>query len=121
MRPEKILLVSPDPSEFAIKIADLGFARNFDAETNLDNVVGTPLFRAPEVVREEMYNDKIDVWGVGCITYQLLCGLSPFNAKTEALITRGICSNKPIKFKDPNWESVSSNAKDFVKKCLERN
>ena len=68
-----------------------------------------------------MYNQKIDVWGVGCITYQLLSGLSPFNAKTEALIKKGICSNKPITFKDQNWNQVSDNAKDFIKICLERN
>ena len=61
----------------------MGFAKDFDAETNLDIVIGTPLFRAPEVVNKEIYTDKIDVWGVGCITYLLLSGRCPFNAKNE--------------------------------------
>lgn len=50
MKPENILLVSDDPENFDIKIADLGFAQKFDKETGLDLVLGTPLYMAPELV-----------------------------------------------------------------------
>ena len=50
MKPENILLVSEDPDNFDIKIADLGFAQEFDKEKGLDLVLGTPLYMAPELV-----------------------------------------------------------------------
>lgn len=69
MKPENILLVSQDEENFDIKIADLGFAQKFDKETGLDLVLGTPLYMAPELVKHEKYNEKVDVWSLGIITY----------------------------------------------------
>ena len=69
MKPENILLVSEDPENFDIKIADLGFAQKFDKETGLDLVLGTPLYMAPELIKHERYSEKVDVWSLGVITY----------------------------------------------------
>jgi serine/threonine protein kinase len=50
MKPENVLLVSNKMDDFRIKIADLGFAQEFDREKGLDLVLGTPLYMAPELV-----------------------------------------------------------------------
>ncbi len=50
MKPENLLLVSQNPSNFDVKIADLGFAEKFNKDTGLDLVLGTPLYMAPELV-----------------------------------------------------------------------
>ena len=44
-------------------------------------MLGTPLYMAPELVRHEKYSEKVDVWSLGCITYQLLSGKTPFDGK----------------------------------------
>lgn len=69
IKPENILLVSDMVSNFDIKIADLGFAQQFDKETGLDLVLGTPLYMAPELIKHQKYSEKVDVWGLGIITY----------------------------------------------------
>jgi len=69
MKPENILLVSKDEDNFNIKIADLGFAQEFDREKGLDLVLGTPLYMAPELILHQRYNEKVDVWGLGVITF----------------------------------------------------
>ena len=69
MKPENILLVSDDIKNFEVKIADLGFACQFDKKTGLDLVLGTPLYMAPELVKHEKYSEKVDVWSLGVITY----------------------------------------------------
>jgi len=75
---------------------------------------------APELVRHEKYSEKVDVWSLGCITYQLLSGKTPFDGKNIERINENICY-KNISFKERGWRGVSANAKDFILQCLERN
>ena len=63
------MLVSDDIKNFEVKIADLGFACQFDKKTGLDLVLDTPLYMAPELVKHEKYSEKVDVWSLGVITY----------------------------------------------------
>ena len=92
LKPENVLLVKDDLDCFDIKIADLGFAQKFDKDKGLDLVLGTPLYMAPELVKHERYSEKVDVWSLGVITYQLLCGKTPFDAKNLNRINQNICN-----------------------------
>lgn len=74
MKPENILLVSSQMNDFRVKIADLGFAQQFDKDKGLELVLGTPLYMAPELVQHQKYSEKVDVWSLGIIVYQLLSG-----------------------------------------------
>jgi serine/threonine protein kinase len=40
--------------------------------------VGTPQFAAPEMVGSRPYGTKADVWGVGCVLYEMIAGRPPF-------------------------------------------
>lgn len=44
---------------------------------------GTPLYVSPELLKRKNYNNKIDVWSVGILTYELLFGRVPFEIVTE--------------------------------------
>lgn len=102
MKPENILLVKEDDDCFDIKIADLGFAQKFDKEKGLELVLGTPLYMAPELVQHERYSEKVDVWSLGVIVYQLLSGKTPFDGKNLDRIHQNICS-KHISFSSRSW------------------
>ncbi len=72
-------------------------------------VLGSPLYMAPELVNRQPYNEKVDVWSLGIITYQLLVGKTPFEAETIKLIDANI-NNKKINFKttsQENWQDIS--------------
>lgn len=75
---------------------------------------------APELIRHQKYSEKVDVWGLGIITYQLLSGKTPFDGKNIKKINQNIIY-KEIKFPDKQWCNISSNAKDFIIQCLDRN
>jgi serine/threonine protein kinase len=100
LKPENILLVYPEKDCFDIKIADLGFACKYDKNTGCDIVLGTPLYMAPELVKEQKYTEKVDVWSLGCIVYQLLSGITPFDGNTMEEVNKYICFKK-IHFKAP--------------------
>ena len=76
-------------------------------------MLGTPLYMAPELIRHQKYSEKVDVWGLGIITYQLLSGKTPFDGKNIKKINQNIIY-KEIKFPDKQWSNISENAKDFI-------
>ena len=65
-----------------IKIGDLGVAKILD---NIENFatskVGTPYYLSPEVCEDRPYNNKSDIWSLGCILYELCTLKHPFEAK----------------------------------------
>ena len=44
---------------------------------------GTPLYVSPELLKRKTYNNKIDIWSIGVLTYELLFGRVPFDIETE--------------------------------------
>lgn len=115
MKPENILLASKDPTNFDIKISDLGFAQKFDkcepgkVKGQMTLVLGSPLYMAPELVNRQPYTEKVDVWSLGVITYQLLVGKTPFEANSIKKIDWNI-NNKKVTFKstkEEHWDGIS--------------
>lgn len=53
-----------------MKIGDLGVAKILESLENFaTSKVGTPYYLSPEVCEERPYNDKSDIWSLGCILY----------------------------------------------------
>lgn len=73
---------------------------------------------APEVLHRS-YSTEADVWSIGVIAYILLCGSRPFWARTESGIFRAVLKADPS-FEEAPWPSLSSEAKDFVKRLLNK-
>jgi serine/threonine protein kinase len=64
------------------KICDFGWAvyRGFGMRKTAS---GSPLYYPPEIVKGESYDDKIDIWCVGMMTYECILGKIPFRVYTE--------------------------------------
>lgn len=53
-------------------------------EQHLANTyVGTPYYMSPEIVSDQPYTHKSDIWSLGCIIYELCKLAPPFDAKTQ--------------------------------------
>ena len=66
-----------------IKIGDLGESRILGNTSFLKGkLVGTPLFLSPEVVKEENYDHRVDVWAMGALLYNLATLEPPFYAES---------------------------------------
>ena len=68
---------------------------------------------APEIYETESYDEKVDVWSLGILIYELLHGKSPFVGKTAFRIFKNILSNK-LDFSS----NIDSCAQDFILKTL---
>eukprot|EP01138_Halocafeteria_seosinensis_P012959 gb/GECG01013237.1/.p1 GENE.gb/GECG01013237.1/~~gb/GECG01013237.1/.p1 ORF type:complete len:1672 (+),score=171.85 gb/GECG01013237.1/:1-5016(+) len=75
MKPQNILL----SSEGTVKLCDFGFSRLLSAQqVMMTSIKGTPLYMAPELVREKPYDYRVDLWSLGVILYELFSGEPPF-------------------------------------------
>ncbi|KAL9329982.1 hypothetical protein ACSQ67_004985 [Phaseolus vulgaris] len=80
------------------------------------DLVGSAYYVAPEVLRKS-YGPEADIWSAGVILYILLSGVPPFWAENEQGIFDAILRGH-IDFASDPWPSISTSAKDLVKKML---
>ena len=63
-----------------IRIGDLGVAKVLEDTTNFAHtMVGTPYYLSPEMCEQKPYNEKSDIWALGCIMYELATYKHPFD------------------------------------------
>ncbi|KAI4320171.1 hypothetical protein MLD38_033677 [Melastoma candidum] len=117
LKPENFLFKSKD-EEARLKATDFGLSMFYKPGEFFSDVVGSPYYVAPEVLRKH-YGPEVDVWSAGVILYILLSGVPPFWAESELGIFRQILQGKLDFVSDP-WPSISDSAKDLIKKMLER-
>lgn len=68
-----------------IKLVDFGFAKAADPKSGTyKDSLGTPLYIAPEIIKNEDYKVSVDIWSVGVIAYQMLSGVPPFWGRNKS-------------------------------------
>jgi len=108
-------------SDSPLKIIDFGLSKHMKFDEAEHDTVGTAYTVAPEVIRGE-YDAKCDVWGVGVIAYMLLCGDPPFGGcggpEAPMEIRANILEGRVVFRPEQIWDSVSEDAKDFIRSLL---
>lgn len=70
-----------------VKIADLGFGREFEQGRWMETRVGTLGYCAPEVLSGKRYlGEAVDIWSLGVILYTLLTGSLPFDDDDDGIM-----------------------------------
>ncbi|XP_017218555.1 CDPK-related protein kinase isoform X3 [Daucus carota subsp. sativus] len=101
-----------------LKVIDFRLSDYVKPDEMSNAIAGTPYYMAPEVLHGS-HNNEADVWSIGVISYILLCGSRPFWARTLSGIFEAVLK-ADLSFDEPSWTSVSSEAKDFVKRLLNK-
>lgn len=87
------------------KITDNGFAKT---------QTGTPYYTSPEIWKGQKYDNKCDIWALGCIIYEMCCMMPPFRAEDFPglfqAVTNGVYQDIPKKY--------TKNLKEFISLCL---
>ncbi|CAA2951642.1 CDPK-related kinase 3-like [Olea europaea var. sylvestris] len=117
LKPENFLFTSRR-EDADMKLIDFGLSDFIRPDERLNDIVGSAYYVAPEVLHRS-YSLEADIWSIGVICYILLCGSRPFWARTESGIFRSVLRADP-NFEDMPWPSVSPQAKDFVKRLLNK-
>ena len=117
-QPENFLL-SAKGDAGVLKATDFGLSTFYKDGDVLHDMVGSPYYVAPEVLRRK-YGRECDLWSAGVILYILLGGLPPFWGNSEKEIFDSILRGK-VDFSEEPWPSISASAKDLIKGLLNQN
>lgn len=128
LKPGNILLGSGVMS-WEVKLTDFGLSKILPEDTESDSIdltsqgAGTYWYLPPEcfVVGKSppKISSKVDVWSVGIIFYQALYGRKPFGHNlSQASILEQNTILKATNIEFPSKPAVSSEAKNFIQKCL---
>jgi 3-phosphoinositide dependent protein kinase-1 len=79
LKPENILL----SEDWHLKLADFGTAKFLYKESGCEDFVGTAEYVSPEVLMNKKSTAASDLWGLGCIIYELFVGRTLFERETE--------------------------------------
>ncbi len=73
------------------KLGDFGLARSLDSMSKFAYTnVGTPFYMAPEQTNSKKYDERADVWAVGCLLYELAALRPPFHASNQLALAMKI-------------------------------
>jgi len=79
-----------------VKILDFGLAKLAGAAglTRAGFCLGTPAYMSPEQARGEV-DQRTDLWSLGVVLYEMLCGVAPFGGDTDQAIIYALLTEEP--------------------------
>ena len=68
--------------DFSVKLGDFGIAKILQSTSECANtIIGTPYYLSPELCEDRPYNEKSDVWALGCVLYEMCTLNHAFDGK----------------------------------------
>ena len=113
LKPENILIKNN-----ISKISDFGLSKVLENENdNMKTICGTPLYMAPEIIIDKTYTNKIDLWSIGIIFFEILFHKYPYSGNTHnELLTNIISSSVSIPHSDISKQKI-----DLLIKIMQTN
>ena len=104
-----------------LKIVDFGIARRCRAEGPPDGgaitscrIAGTLSYMSPELLGGSPPDAASDIWALGVVMYELVCGAKPFTGRTDFELTAAILREPPA----PMGTAVPAALQHLVRRCL---
>lgn len=92
-----------------IRIGDFGISRVLESTAFATSCVGTPAYMSPELMRNEQYDYHVDMWALGCISFELCALHLPFSAKSLLDLVYQVVEA------DPDWTLWEPSFSDELK------
>jgi serine/threonine protein kinase len=99
LKPDNVIVATKRDGREIAKVVDFGIAKAVsdspqDSLTRSGLVIGTPEYMSPEQLLGDPVDARADIYALGCMLYQMLTGVQPFDAETrEQMIRRRL--NEP--------------------------
>jgi serine/threonine protein kinase len=112
IKPENILI----DKTTNFKLCDFGFCAPYGFDNPRQTLCGTKEYLAPEVIDSAEQDDKLDIWCLGILLYELIHKRTPYNAKNVMQLQREI-RTQTINYK----QNINPEFKLIIEQCLNPN
>ena len=113
IKPENVLL----DNDGRCKLADFGWSNFEETNKQRETYCGTPEYLAPEMINKSGHDERVDIWSLGVLLFEMLTGKTPFNFKGDRNQLYNSIKNLRIVWTD----DFPPLAKDLISKILKLN
>ncbi|MBI2394420.1 MAG: serine/threonine protein kinase [Deltaproteobacteria bacterium] len=124
LKPGNLFRLRTDDGSMRVKVIDFGIAKAADTGedpslTGTGTAMGSPLYMSPEQLRAERVDARVDVWALGVTLFELLAGITPFEAPIPAMVLAAIFGKPPLPLREERPD-VPPELEAIVLRCLEK-
>ncbi len=126
MAPDQTWITEREESYDFVKVLDFGIAKvmiqdELMAETVQGAVFGTPEYMSPEAARGEDVDHRADVYSLGVILFDMLCGRPPFEApQSSEVLSMHIHQQPPSPREFAPHREITQMAEDLILKAMQK-
>ena len=107
IKPENVLL----GDKMIAKLTDFGWSNYMQEDVVRNTVCGTPIYLEPELIKEKGHDEKVDIWCIGVLLFELTTASVPFPGNDLETLKNNILR---LKIAWPN--DINSDAKNLSMK-----
>ena len=112
IKPENVLL----GDNMRAKLTDFGWSNYMQGDFKRTTVCGTPIYLAPEMINNTGHDEKVDIWCIGVLLFELITGQQPWKGSDVQTVKYNISRLKI------NWpKQIDRTAADLISKILRYN
>jgi len=109
IKPENVLLAEG----MVAKLTDFGWSNYMQEDEQRKTVCGTPIYLAPEIIKEQGHDEHVDVWCIGVLLFELITGNVPFQGNDIETLQNNI-----LKIKISWPRDINTDVKNLIMKIL---
>lgn len=121
IKPANLILLNGSNGPI-VKLVDFGLAKAASIEnpklTLNGEVIGSPIYMSPEQCQGLDVDHRSDIYSLGCLMYEVICGYPPFRGETALDTFRMHVQDDYV---DPPAHLCSEQLRDVLRKCLKKN
>ena len=113
IKPENVVL----DKNMVAKLTDFGWSNYMPGDySKRTTVCGTPIYLAPEIINNRGHDEKVDIWCIGVLMFELMTGFSPFQGNDIKTLKYNISRFKIV------WpREMDRDAADLISRILKYN
>jgi serine/threonine-protein kinase len=129
VKPDNIFLIEVDDDPDFVKVLDFGIAKIVRGEDDVEltgtgRIIGTPKYMSPEQILAEKVDHRSDIYSLGCIVFEMLCGSPPFQDTSTTKLMLAHAHQAPPTFSErlPNQAlaSIPGPLEQVVRRALSK-